>query len=119
MADWPVYARISGPGPSHVLNNLGQYTDWGPLWLVSLGLFLPGTLLGWRWLEPAFKATALVMTFALVLSSLFFSWLREVRNLVPAFIPLAVASLKYLEVQVSVTENRRRTLPGGDALTGA
>jgi hypothetical protein len=36
----------------------------------------------------------------MIVSSLMFSWLAEVRNLMPAIFPLAVASLKYVEVRV-------------------
>jgi uncharacterized membrane-anchored protein YitT (DUF2179 family) len=94
------YGKVSGMQWDHIHTNLSLYDQWGPLYLLSLGVFIPGAVLGWRYMDSAFKATTLLVTAAMIVSSLMFSWLAEVRNLMPAIFPLAVASLKYVEVRV-------------------
>jgi len=91
------YSQVSGVERSHVLTNLGFYRMWGPMYAVTLGLLMPGAAAGWRYFDRGFKATTLIVTVGVVVSSLIFSWLSEVRNLVPAFIPLAVATVKGVE----------------------
>jgi hypothetical protein len=93
------YNKVSGVEENHILTNWNLYDQWGPLYLVSIGLFIPGAVLGWRYMDRPFKQTALLVTAAMVVSSLIFSWLAEVRNLMPAIFPLAVASMKYVEVR--------------------
>lgn len=83
--------------PGHARANLGLYREWAPLYLASLGVLLPGAMLGWRLMDRPFRLTCLLVTAALVVSSILYSWLAEVRNLVPAFIPLVVINLRYLE----------------------
>ena len=70
-----------------------------PLYLATLGVLLPGAALGWRLMDRAFRSTCLLVTIAVVVSSLLFSWLVEVRNLIPALIPLAIVNLKYVETR--------------------
>lgn len=90
------YGQVSGVGPEHVWTNLGKYPEWGPLYLVTLGALLPGTIAGWRLMDRAFQRTTITVVAAVVISSLLFSWLHEVRNLVPAFIVLAIVNARYL-----------------------
>lgn len=91
-----VYGQVSGVGPRHLWDNLAKIPEWGPLYLVSLGALLPGAIAGWRLLDRATRWTAITIVSAMVLSSLLFSWLHEIRNLVPAFIVLAVINARYL-----------------------
>lgn len=91
------YGSISGVDRGHIIVNLRSYTLWLPTYLVTLGALLPGAVLGWRLMDGSFRITCLLITVAVIVSSLVFSWLGEVRNLLPAFVPLAVVNLKYLE----------------------
>ncbi len=95
------YERVSGVGSEHVLNNLRMYREWIPMFLVTFGLLAPGAILGWKYMDRPFRATTIVITLSVILSSLVFSWLVEVRNNVPAFLPLAIATMKYLEVRLT------------------
>jgi hypothetical protein len=90
---------ISGTGLGQAAENIEDWAIWGPFYLATLGLLAPGAFLGWRLMDPAFKGTLVIVTVSVVVSSLLFSWLAEVRNLVPAFIPLAVVNLKYVETR--------------------
>lgn len=91
------YGRISGVGMDHVWANLSGYDEWPFQYLFSLGIFLPGAWLGWHLMDRPFRLTCLLLTAALVVSSALFSWLNEVRNLVPALVMLAIVNLKYVE----------------------
>lgn len=91
------YGQVSGVGPGHLWNNLAKYPEWGPLYLVSLGALLPGAIAGWRLVDRALRWTTITLVLAMIGSSLLFSWLHEVRNLMPAFIVLAVINARYLE----------------------
>jgi hypothetical protein len=81
----------------HVVRNLGTYEQWTLQYLFSVGVLIPGTILGWRLMPPSFRWTCLLVTLSLVVSSAFFSWLNEVRNLVPAMILMLVVNMRYLE----------------------
>jgi hypothetical protein len=94
------YGSISGVDLSHVLVNLAKFSEWGPLYLLTLGTLIPGAVLGWKLMSEAFKATCIVVVSSVLVSSLYFSWLAEVRNLVPAFLPLAVINMKYIETRL-------------------
>ena len=94
------YGSISGVDFGHVWENLAKYPEWGPLYLLTLGVLIPGAVLGWNLVPGAFKATCIVVALSVVVSSLFFSWLHETRNLVPAFFPLAVINMKYIEARL-------------------
>jgi hypothetical protein len=93
------YHAISGTGFQQARYNLDAWADWVPLYLATLGVLLPGAALGWRLMDRAFRSTCLLVTIAVVVSSLLFSWLVEVRNLIPALIPLAIVNLKYVETR--------------------
>jgi hypothetical protein len=95
------YSTMSGVGLSHIRENiLRWYPWWLPLYVCTLGLLLPGAILGMRFMDRSFRWTCVVITASVVISSTMFSWLTEVRNLGPALIPLAVANLRYAELRV-------------------
>lgn len=91
------YGRISGVDFGHAWDNLKGYREWGLLYLASFGSLLPGTLLGWKLMDRSFHYVCLLVVLSVIVSSVFFSWLAEVRNMVPAFIVLAVVNMRYLE----------------------
>lgn len=94
------YQNISNVSPEHVLKNLGMYDEWLLQYLFALGVLIPGAVLGWRFMPRSYRRTCLLVTAALVVSSAFFSWLNEARNLVPAMILLLVINMKYLEASL-------------------
>ncbi len=83
--------------PGHLWQNLHAYREWMPLYLASIGVLLPGTVLGWRLMDRTFQITCVVIVVAMIVSSARYSWLAELRNLVPAFILMAVVNMRYLE----------------------
>lgn len=91
------YAKISGVGTGHLWANLKGWDEWSLQYLFTLGILAPGTWLGWRLMDRPFQLTCLVLTVSLVLSSALFSWLNEVRNLMPALVMLTIVNLKYVE----------------------
>jgi hypothetical protein len=94
------YQNISNVSPEHVLKNLGEYDQWLLQYLFALGVLIPGAVLGWRFMPRSYRWTCLLVTAALVVSSAFFSWLNEARNLVPAMILLLIVNMKYLETRL-------------------
>lgn len=97
MGEGGISHYISGTGLRQASDNLNDYPKWLPMYLATLGVLAPGAALGWRLMDRAFQATCIVVTASVLVSSLLFSWLAEVRNLVPAYIPLAIVNLKYVE----------------------
>lgn len=91
------YEGISGVSLDHVVVNLRRYDEWGPQYLGTLGVLAPGAWLGWRLMDRPFRWTCITLTIALLVSSAFFSWLVEVRNLVPALMMLAVVNMRYAQ----------------------
>lgn len=91
--------RVSGVGFSHIFANLKGWDEWSLQYLFSLLVLLPGAVLGWGLMPRDFRRNALFVTLALVVSSAFFSWLNEVRNLVPAMVLLLIIKLRYLEAR--------------------
>jgi len=62
-----------------------------------IGLFVPGAVWGWKWMDNPFRLTCLFVTAGVVVSSAMFSWLSEVRNLVPAIVMLAIVNVTAVE----------------------
>lgn len=92
------YRSISGVGFEHCWDNLQTWwRHWLPAYLLILGVLVPGAVLGWRLMDRAFRWTCLLLVVAMVISSIMFSWMTEVRNLVPAVFPLIVVNIRYLE----------------------
>lgn len=91
------YNKISGVGPSQIISNLRDWEKTIPQLFFSVGVLLPGAVLGWRLVPRGFALNAAYITFCLVVSNAFISWLNEVRNLMPAMILLMIMNVKYLE----------------------
>ena len=91
------YERISGVGTDHLWANLKGWHEWIPQYGCTLGVVLPGAILGWKLMSRSFQGTTLLLTAALVVSSALFSWLNEVRNLMPALVLLLIINVRYLE----------------------
>lgn len=91
------YGKISGVGLDHAIDNLRGYREWILMYVATFGALLPGTILGWKYMDRGFKASAIIIVSAMIVSSTVFSWLSEVRNMVPAFVVLAVVNVVYLE----------------------
>ncbi|HLP07363.1 MAG TPA: hypothetical protein VK178_04295 [Opitutaceae bacterium] len=89
------YASISKVSPEHFITNLRLWQFWAPFYLATIGFLLPGTILGWKRVSAAFRATTVVVGISLIISSLCFSWLQEARNLAPLVLAMAVFNLKY------------------------
>jgi len=88
------------------------------MYAVTLGALLPGAIAGWKRMDRSFRATGLVIVAATVGSNLAISLSGEVRNIVPAFIPLVVVNLKCLElffkdsgIAPRITNQREADLP--------
>jgi hypothetical protein len=91
------YGRVSGVEPGFFATNLASYRIWVPQYLFSIGVFVPGAVLGWKWMDRPFQLTCLFVTAGVVISSAIFSWLWEVRNLVPAIVMLAIVNVRAVE----------------------
>ena len=107
------YNNISGVSFQHVIENFLDYKNWGPLYFFTVGISSLGAMLGWKYMDRSFKLTTLFLGGALFISSLIFSWLAEVRNMVPALLPLIVAFVKYIENESDLGFNRVVRI-GGD-----
>jgi hypothetical protein len=99
------YGNISGVDMSQIFQNFAWWRVWVPLYLCTVGVLLPGACLGWKVMEIRFRATGVMLLAGLIVSSALFSWLAEVRNLLPAFVPMVIAGMTYVE--------RRFTFPAG------
>ncbi|PTX91224.1 hypothetical protein DB354_21570 [Opitutus sp. ER46] len=91
------YTSISGTGARQVFGNWGARGIWWPMYAVTIGALLPGAVAGWRHIDAAFRATCVTVVLGTIASNLFISLMWEVRNVVPAFIPLAILNFRYLE----------------------
>ena len=91
------YRSVSGVGLNQTMANLRGYREWSLQYIFSIGILLPGACLGWKLMDRSFRLTCLVLTLSLIVSSALFSWLNEVRNLVPALVMLAIVNFKYIE----------------------
>jgi len=84
------YDKISGVGPSHIMENLRRLNDWPRQFLFSIGIFLPFLFIGHRKTNTLLRDLAIFLVITLFVSNLVFSWLAEARNFVPAAFPLIV-----------------------------
>lgn len=92
------FTELSGVPFGHVWVNIAAwYRHWVPLYLLTIGILVPGAVLGWRLMDRPFQWTCVLLVLAMVGSSALFSWMTEVRNLVPALFPLIVVNLRYAE----------------------
>lgn len=91
------FASISNTGSNELLNNLRVWRDWWATYAVTLGVLIPGAVAGWKLMDKPFRATCLVIVVATLGSNLAVSLFWEVRNIVPALIPLAIVNLRYAE----------------------
>ena len=94
------FTSISGTPSNDLVNNLVAWRQWWPMYAVTLGALLPGAVAGWRLMDGSFRATCITIAVATLGSNLAFSLFWEERNIVPAFIPLAVVNLKYLQTRL-------------------
>jgi hypothetical protein len=90
------YDKVSGVGLEHVVRNLGAL-NWPLPLFFSVGVFLPVLVVHWRKLPIDLRDDILVLLPALLLSSLFFSWLAEARNYMPLSALLCIATVHLLE----------------------
>ena len=101
------YNQISGVGVGHLLANLKPWDVWGPQLALSLGVLLPGAVLGWRLMDRNYRLMAVLVSVSLIVSSLMFSWLHEARNFFPAMILLAIVNLRYVQCYIERDGSRR------------
>jgi hypothetical protein len=98
---WIVGARaefehISATTENHFLTNLADYSQWGRQLASTLGVFIPFVVIGWKDTPRDLKSLIVFLTVCLLISSLFFSWLREARNYMPLVAVLAVCTARVL-----------------------
>jgi hypothetical protein len=109
------YDQISGVGWSHIPENLGGYPEWGLIYFAAYGALLPGAILGWKYMDIPFRLTALFVTAAMLVSSLMFSWMSEMRNSMPAFVLLAVINAVYVDRLLAASISEAKRAPTGTA----
>ena len=96
------YRQVSGVDPNHIATNF-----FGPTWaLAALILLAYVVFLALAWKEtPAFlNRLALYLIPVLLVSNLFFGWLRETRNYMPAVFVLAVIAGRYISRRCASSE---------------
>jgi hypothetical protein len=98
---WIVGARaefehISATTENHFLTNLADYSQWGRQLASTLGVFIPFVVIGWKDTPRDLKSLIVFLAPCLLISSLFFSWLREARNYMPLVAVLAVCTARVL-----------------------
>lgn len=89
------YRQISGVPLTHVIDNL-RSPGWPVATLALLGGYATFLVLGWRETPLALKRLALYLIPVLLISNLFFGWLHETRNYMPAVFVLAVIAARYI-----------------------
>jgi hypothetical protein len=92
------YVQISHVDPHHVIDNLTS-ADW-PLAIVVLLGYMIFLLLGWKETPRALKRMTFFLLPVLLISNLFFGWLRETRNYMPIVFVLSVVAARYLSRRV-------------------
>jgi hypothetical protein len=102
------YRQISNVGFGHVFDNL-RSTGWVPEMLVLLGGYGTFLVLGWRETPRLLKLMAIYLIPVLLVSNLFFGWLDEGRNYMPAVFVLAVIAGRYLSGRVVAGETWARS----------
>lgn len=88
---------ISGVDWKHIPDNLAGYKEWILMYVAAFAAVVPGTILGWRYMDRRFQLTAAVVIVSTLVSTLVFSWMSEMRNLMPAFVVMAIVNAAYLE----------------------
>ncbi len=88
---------ISGVDLKHVPENLAGYKEWILMYVALFGALLPGAIGGWRFMDRPFRWVAATVVIAALGSTLLFSWMSEVRNVMPAFIVLAILNVVWAE----------------------
>ncbi len=89
------YRQISGPPFAHVFENW-NLIEWRGLFFLTGGALLPFLVLGWRDTPRALKQQVFFWLPVIFVSSLFFSWLVEVRNFMPVVFVLSVVAGRFL-----------------------
>lgn len=91
------FQSLSGTKVNQFQGNLANYRVWWGMYFVTLGALMPGAIAGWRLVDQAHRAICIIILVATLGTNLFVSLMWEVRNIVPAFIPLAILNFKYIE----------------------
>ncbi len=89
------YRQVSGVPLTHVIENW-KLTLWVPLVALTAGALLPLLVLGWRETPAVLKKQVFYWISVIFISSLFFSWLVEVRNFMPVVFLLSVVAGNFL-----------------------
>ena len=110
----PAYQQISGTGFEQATRNLKNYSEWVPGFFYTAGIFIPFAIVGWSKSPWALRSLAVYWFPVLLISGLFFSWLRESRNFVPLAMILAVLAVYYLlpGEQADSMNNQESDAPG-------
>lgn len=90
------YRAISGVTFKHITENLGWYREWILMYVAIAASLVPGAILGWKAMDRGFRWSFWVILAGTLLSSTVFSWLSEIRNMMPAFVMLAVVNAAWL-----------------------
>ncbi len=101
------YQQVSNVTLSHVHDNLYK-TNWIPHFLMASCTLVPFLFLGWKSTPRSLKRMVLYLAPVLLISSLFFSWLLETRNFMPAVFVMAVIAGRYLDSQPSHADSAQR-----------
>jgi hypothetical protein len=96
------YTQISGVAPQHVLDNF-RSPDW-PMAILILLAYLVFLAIGWSETPGMLKRLALYLIPVLLISNVFFGWLRETRNYMPAVFVLAVIAGRYISRRCAPSE---------------
>jgi len=89
------YRQISGPAFAHLYENW-NLIEWRGLFFLTGGALLPFLALGWRETPRALKQQFFFWLPVILISSLFFSCLVEVRNFMPLVFVLSVVAGRFL-----------------------
>lgn len=87
------YGQISAVDPSHAIINLHSPWVLTSTILLAYIIFL---VLGWNETPGSLKRLALYLIPVLLISNVFFGWLYETRNYMPAVFVLAVIAARYI-----------------------
>jgi hypothetical protein len=93
------YKNISGVDLSHIKENLFENRSiWMSQVIYTIGILMPFYVLSWKTTRKELRKLVLFLLPMLFISNIMFSWLYEVRNLIPVFIPMAIIAADYLVV---------------------
>lgn len=91
-----VIGDLKGTWLPYLSENFGKSAKWIGQTLFTIGIFIPFLILAWKSANRNIRNLAAFLAVVLLLSNMFFSWLVETRNLIPAVIPLALITSDYL-----------------------